>query len=177
MIGGVAVIVIIVGLILITTSGGGSTSANVPHGNSAGSTGTTGQSLSQHHSKAPIFKPASVRVSVLNGTAVANLAADVGNKLASAGYKQGNITNAASQTEPTTIVFYLPGASAKANKTAAQHVATQLKLPASSVRPATQSAIQSCSTSVTGTVGTSCDADVIVSVGTDRADLASGNGG
>jgi hypothetical protein len=177
-IGGVAVIVIIVGLILITTSGGGSTSANVPHGStSSGSSATTGQNVSQHHSKAPIFKPATVRVSVLNGTAVANLAADVGNKLASAGYKQGNITNAATQTEPTTIVFYLPGATAKANKTAAQHVATQLKLPASSVRPATQNAIKSCSTSVTGTVGTSCDADVIVSVGTDRADLASGNGG
>jgi hypothetical protein len=177
-IGGVAVVVIIVGLILITTSGGASTTGNVTHSNTgAGSTATTGQSLSQHHAKAPVFKPASVRVSVLNGTAVANLAADVGNKLASAGYKQGNITNAASQTEPTTIVYYLPGASAKTNKTAAQHVAAELKLPASSVRPATQGAIQSCSTSVTGTVGTSCDADVIVSVGTDRADLASGNGG
>jgi hypothetical protein len=177
-IGGVAVIVIIVGLILITTSGGGSTSANVPHGNTgSGSSATTGQSVSQHHSKAPVFKPATVRVSVLNGTAVANLAADVGNKLASAGYKQGNITNAATQTEPTTIVFYLPGATAKANKTAAQHVAAQLKLPAARVRPATQNAIKSCSTSVTGTVGTSCDADVIVSVGTDRADLSSGSGG
>jgi hypothetical protein len=177
-IAGVAVIVIIVGLVLITTSGGGSTSANVPHGNSgSGSSATTGQNVAHHHAKAPNFKPATVRVSVLNGTAVANLAADVGNKLASAGYKQGNITNAATQTEPTTIVYYLPGATAKANKTAAQHVATQLKLPASSVRPATQNAIKSCSTSVTGTVGTSCDADVIVSVGTDRADLASGNGG
>jgi LytR cell envelope-related transcriptional attenuator len=177
-IAGVAVIVIIVGLILITTSGGGSTSANVPHGSTGpGSSATTGQNLSHHHAKAPIFKPASVRVSVLNGTAVANLAADVGNKLASAGYKQGNITNAATQTEPSTIVYYLPGPTAKVSKTAAQHVAVQLKLPASRVRPATQAAIKSCSTSVTGTPGTSCDADVIVSVGTDRADLASGNGG
>jgi hypothetical protein len=107
---------------------------------------------------------------------VANLAADVGKNLGTAGYKQGNITNAASQTEPTTIVYYLPGASAKANKVAAEHVAKQLKLPASSVRAATQDAITSCSTSATGTVGNSCDANVIVSVGADRANLASSTG-
>jgi hypothetical protein len=178
-IGGVAVVVIVVGLILITTTGGSSTTTNVPHGGTGtGATASTGQSLSHHHPKAPIFKPAAVTVSVLNGTAVANLAADVGKKLGSAGYKQGNITNASSQTQATTTVYYLAGgASAKANKIAAQHVATELKLAASSVHPATAGAIKSCSTSVTGTVGTSCGADVIVSVGSDRADLAPGAGG
>lgn len=171
-------IVIIVGLVVITNTGG-STSTNVPHNtaNGSGTTLTTGQTLAQRRAAGLVFKPASVTVSVLNGTAVAGLAGDVGKKLGKAGYKQGNITNAASQTDATTIIYYLPGASAKTNRTAAQHIAKELKLPPSSVRSATQGAIQSCSTSVTGTVANSCGANVIVSVGTDRADLASGSGG
>ena len=71
---------------------------------------------------------------MLNGTAVSGLAGDVGTKLAGQGYKKGNTTNASSQTETNTFVYYVTGKAAKANKVAAQHVATALKLKPSRVR-------------------------------------------
>ncbi len=171
LIGGIAVVVIIVGLIVITNTGG-STTGNVSHGNTAAN--QTGANLAHtHHTPAP-FKPSKFKVAVLNGTAVSNLAADVGTKLAGSGYKKGNATNAASQTQALTVVYYMPGSAAKANRIAAQHVAKALNLAATRVHPATQASIQSCSISATGSPLNSCSADVIVSVGSDRASLASG---
>ncbi len=168
LIGGVAVVVIIVGLIVITNTGG-STTGNVNH--SSGN--QTGADVSgKHHAPAP-FKPSKFRVAVLNGTAVSGLAGDVGAKLAGDGYKKGNTTNASSQTETNTLVYYRTGASAKVNKVAAQHIATVLKLKPSRVLPATRLSIQSCSISAAGAPLKSCNADVIVSVGSDRAYLAS----
>jgi hypothetical protein len=168
LIGGVAVVVIIVGLIVITNTGG-STTGNINH-----NTGNqTGADVSGKHHAPPPFKPAKFRVAVLNGTAVSGLAGDVGSKLAGQGYKKGNTTNASSQTETNTFVYYVTGKAAKVNKVAAQRVATALKLKPSRVHPATRSSIQSCSISATGTPLNSCNADVIVSVGSDRAYLAS----
>ena len=169
LIGGVAVVVIIVGLIVITNTGGSD------HGQVSRTTRATRPvptSAGKHHAPAP-FKPSKFRVAVLNGTAVSGLAGDVGSKLAGEGYKKGNTTNASSQTETNTFVYYRTGAAANVNKVAAQHVAAALKLKPSSVRPATRSSIQSCSISATGTPLNSCNADVIVSVGSDRAYLAS----
>lgn len=166
LIGGIAVVVIIAGLIVITNTGG-STNAPVSHNNS----NPTGASLHKTHKTAAPFKPATVTVAVLNGTAQSGLAGDVGSKLARDGYKKGNITNAASQTQGFTFVYYKPG---KANLTAAQHVAKALALGASRVRRAGNSVIQSCSISAAGTSLGSCAADVIVSVGQDRVNLASG---
>jgi hypothetical protein len=168
LVGGVAVVVIIVGLIVITNTGG-STTGNINH-----NTGNqTGADVSAKHHAAPPFKPAKFRVAVLNGTAVSGLAGDIGSKLAGQGYKKGNATNASSQTETNTLVYYVTGKAAKVNKVAAQRVATALKLKPSRVRPATRSSIQSCSISATGTPLNSCNADVIVAVGSDRAYLAS----
>ena len=164
----VAVIVIIAGLIVITNSGGGTTSGNVSHGSPTA--GTTGQSL---HNKKPASKPFSAgtyTVAVLNGTAQSGLAGDVGTKLVADGYKKGNITNAAAQTEAFTTVYYV----SSANKIAAQHIATALKLPASRVHKAGASVLQSCTISATGASLGSCSAQVIVSVGQDRENLATG---
>jgi hypothetical protein len=169
MIAGVAVIVIIAGLIVITNSGGGTTGGTVNHGNTGG--GTTGQTLHNNKPAKTPFNAASYKVAVLNGTAQSGLAGDVGSKLTAAGFKRGNITNAASQTQGLTFVYYV---SSNANKIAAQHVAKTLTLPASRVHKAGASVIQSCTISATGASLGSCSAQVIVSVGQDRVTLATG---
>jgi hypothetical protein len=171
----VAVAVIVAGLIVITNSGGGTTSANVNHQTNS-TAGTTGQALDKkHHARTP-FKAANVTVAVLNGTAQQGLAGKVGSKLAGDGFKQGNVTNAASQTEALTFVYYVPGRHATANRVAAQHVAKALALPPSRVRPAGSGALQSCTISATGASLGSCGANVIVSVGQDRVNLATASG-
>ena len=143
LIGGVALAVIIAGLIVITNTGGGSTTGQVVNTN----TSQTGAGLHKKQTTAVVFKPSHVKVAVLNGTAQSGLAGDVGTKLAGEGYKKGNITNAASQTEGLTFVYYRPG---NANKVAAQHVAKALALPPSRVRPAGGGVLQACAISASG---------------------------
>jgi hypothetical protein len=167
----VALIAIVVGAVVITQNSG--SGSGVVHNNTAttGSNGTkTSASKGKKHAKAPAFKASSVTVAVLNSTAVGGLAADVGAALANQGYKKGSITNGPTQTQSTTFVYYRPGA-----KVAAQHVADALKLSFSSVKPASHSALQSCATTPTG-AASSCTGNVIVSVGSDRASLASASG-
>jgi pyruvate/2-oxoglutarate dehydrogenase complex dihydrolipoamide acyltransferase (E2) component len=167
LVAGVAVAVIVAGLIVITNSGG-STNANITHNNT--NAGTTGQNLHKKHTAAAPFSAAKVTVAVLNGTAQQGLAGDVGKKLSNYGYKRGNVTNAASQTQNLTFVYFMTG---KANKIAAQHVAKALALPPSRVRHAGSGVVQSCTISATGASLGSCSANVIVSVGQDRVTLAS----
>lgn len=169
LIAAVAVAVIIAGLIVITNSNN-STSGNVSHG----SANATGQSLHNRHTAPPPFHAGKVTVAVLNGTAQSGLAGDVGKKLGHDGYRQGNIANAASQTQRLTFVYYVAGRRLAANRLAAQHVAKALALPGSRVRRATPLALSSCAISATGTALGSCSAEVIVSVGQDRVNLASG---
>ncbi len=168
LIGGIAIAVIIVGLIVINNNSG-STTANVNHDNS----NQTGQNVSNHQHKPVPFKPSKYRVAVLNGTAVSGLAGDVSTKLAGDGFKKGTATNAASQTYGSTAVYYVPGQDAAANRAAAKQVAKKLNLPDSRVQSATPKAIKSCSINAAGTSLGSCDGDVIVLVGSDRAGLAS----
>jgi hypothetical protein len=163
----VAVAVIVAGLIVITNSGG-STNANITHNNT--NAGATGQNLHKKHTAAAPFSAAKVTVAVLNGTAQQGLAGDVDKKLANDGYKRGNVTNAASQTQNLTFVYFMTG---KANKIAAQHVAKALALPPSRVHHAGSGVVQSCTISATGASLGSCSANVIVSVGQDRVTLAS----
>jgi hypothetical protein len=167
-IGGAAVIAIIVGLIVIINTGG-TTTGTVNHG----SGNATGANVVNHkkHKAAP-FVASDFKISVLNGTAVAGLAADVGKVLVAQGFKQGNVTNAAAQTDTSTFVYYVTGTSTASNRTAAQHVASTLKLPGSRVRAAGPSVLQSCATSASGASLGGCRANVIVSVGQDRANLA-----
>jgi hypothetical protein len=174
LISAVAVVVIVVALIVITGSGSGTPStAIVKHS----ATSPTGASVTnQKHKPAP-FDASKVQVAVLNGTAVAGLAGDVAKVLTGDGYKQGNVTNASVQTQATTVVYYVSGSGAAVNLKDARHVASSLSLAASSVRAATQAALQNCATGPTGNALGSCSANVIVSVGTDRANLASSNAG
>jgi hypothetical protein len=172
----IAAAVIIVGLIVISNSGGGTPSGNVGHGNNT-TAGTTGQTLHKKHTVTAPFSAAKVTVAVLNGTAQQGLAGDVGKKLTADGYKQGNVTNAASQTDSSTFVYFVSkGAATKANRIAAQHVAKALALPPSRVRAAGAGVIQSCTITDTGASLGSCRANVIVSVGQDRVNLASASG-
>jgi LytR cell envelope-related transcriptional attenuator len=170
-IGLVALVVIVGGVVAILSSGG--SGASNPTGNGSNTTAgktktssTTGKHKGTKHKGAP-FVASSVSVAVLNGTAKPGLAADVSTALSGAGYQKGSVTNAAAQSEPKTTVYFTAG-----YKSAADHVAKQLKLTDASVKPATQAAIHSCATSPTGTT-TSCSGNVIVSVGQDRASMAS----
>ncbi|MDE3132874.1 MAG: LytR C-terminal domain-containing protein, partial [Acidobacteriota bacterium] len=172
LIGVVAIAVIVAGLIVVINAGGGSTTGNVNHN---GNPGQTGQNLHNRHSTPPPFHAATVTVAVLNGTAQSGLAGDVGKKLGHDGYKQGNITNAAAQTQTHTYVYYVAhGRATTANRIAAQHVARALALSRFWVRKAGHTALQSCSISAAGTSLGSCSANVIVSVGQNRVNLASG---
>ncbi|MGC9220141.1 MAG: LytR C-terminal domain-containing protein [Solirubrobacteraceae bacterium] len=169
LISGIAAVVIVVAVIVIlgsSSSSGGSAPQNHAKTPSSSPTGTRGTS------KPVPFSPAKFKVAVLNGTTVTGLAADVCKVLTGDGYAKGNVTNATIQTQSTSIVYYRTGAGAAANKIAARHVASALKLAASVVTPATANAIQACSTSATGVALGSCKANVIVSVGANRANLA-----
>jgi hypothetical protein len=173
LIGGAAVIAIIVGLIVIINTGG-TTTGTVSHGSGNNATGATVTNHKKHKALAP-FVASNFKVSVLNGTAVEGLAGDVGKVLIARGFKQGNVTNAAAQTETSTFVYYVTGKSTALNKVAAQHVATALKLAAGTVRAAGASVLQSCGTSEAGASLGGCKANVIVSVGSNRASLATGS--
>lgn len=134
------------------------------------SSGTSTKSTVDHHSKTSkvaAFRPGDVTVAVLNGTSVAGLAQSVSDDLKSKGYVQGAITNAAVQTQTNSTVSYVQSS----DKVAAEHVAKALKLKPSAVQRASQSAIESCASPSAS--GTSCQADVIVTLGTDLASMAS----
>lgn len=161
-----AIVVIIGGVVAIAQSGSGTTNSTV-HGISTSTTAkkSPGSRKGKKH-KLPSFSASTVTVAVLNGTGVQGLAADVAKVLSRAGYKKGSVTNAASQTQRTTTVYFMPG-----SKADALHVATQLKLSSRSVQAATQAAIQACATTPTGAT-TSCSGNVIVAAGQDKASLA-----
>jgi hypothetical protein len=153
LIGLIAVVVIVVALLIAT--GGSSTSTAVRHNAQTASAG--------HHAVRRAINPATVTVAVLNGTAVDKLAKDVGSRLAAAGYKvpSGSVTNAVSQTHTATIVGYTPGRSADARA-----VAKSLGLPAARVAPVSS---EDLGVVCPATQTASCQADVVVTVGTDLA--------
>lgn len=152
LVGGLLAVAAIVALV-VATAGSGSTQ-------STSSAGRTTNTLASSHPKA-VFNPASVTVAVLNGTATNQLAHRVAARLAAVGYKEGTIATAANQTEPTTVVAYLPGAK---DRTDALHVASALKLRSSSVQPIDQSTQQ-----VACPPPGACTANVVVTVGADLA--------
>jgi LytR cell envelope-related transcriptional attenuator len=167
---GIVIVAVVVVVLLSATGGGGSGTKTVNH------TTTTARTKKHRPGKtAPAFKPSSVTVSVLNGTAVNGLAAKVAGQLTPVGYKVpvALVTNASSATETTTTVGYMVG-----KKADALQVAKALKLSDSHVVSASQAAIQVCEQPATSastgsaTTGT-CNAQVIVTVGSDLAGLAS----
>ena len=62
---------------------------------------------------API-RPSSVTVSVLNGTTVPGLAAQIGDSIQSFGFQLGNVTNSSNQQRAESVVLYRAGHSREA---------------------------------------------------------------
>ena len=141
-------------LVIVTQSGGssGSLARQASTSNSPGPTPRRGT---------PPFTPSSVQVSVLNGTATNELAHRVAAKLTGAGYKQGTVATASTQTQSATVVAYLPGF-----RNDALHVATVLKLGSASVQPIDQS-----TQAVACPPPSPCTTKVVVTVGQDLTTL------
>jgi hypothetical protein len=152
----VAVVAAVVIVLISVTSGGTSaptTSSSQPPASNAPVT-------THHHkttAKPAAVNAASVTVAVLNGTAVYHLADSVATQLTAAGFKQGTVANAATQTQPSSTVEYVPGAQRDAAA-----VAKDLKLSSAAVQPMTPD-VQALGCPQTG----SCN--VVVTVGADLA--------
>jgi LytR cell envelope-related transcriptional attenuator len=108
-----------------------------------------------------LVKPSTVTVSVLNGTDVNFLAANVWAKLAKEGFQKGAVADAANQTHTTSIVAY----AAPADRADALAVAEYLKLSKNSVQQVDSGTKQvACSAAATG-----CSSLVYVTVGSDQS--------
>jgi hypothetical protein len=151
---------IVVALFVITNSGSKSNNSPQQTANSARPTSTTAANH-RHRPQPAAFSPSSVTVSVLNGTATAQLAHRVSTKLIGLGYKEGAVATAADQTRTATVVAYLPG-----HQREALAVAKSLKLGPASVQPIDQS-----TQAVACPPGTPCSAGVVVTVGSDLANI------
>jgi LytR cell envelope-related transcriptional attenuator len=83
-------------------------------GRAAPATGGGGTSEPNQGKKAPAVDPSRVTVSVLNGTTVPGLAAQIGDKVEAAHFKLGNVTNSTDQQKSESVVLYAPGAKREA---------------------------------------------------------------
>jgi hypothetical protein len=142
-----------VALLLVLTSGsGGSTQV------ASSSTPASNAPSTQHpRSRPKAFNPATVTVTVLNGTATSGLAHRISTKLTAAGFKQGTVSGASDATRTATVVSYTPGHSQDALE-----VAKLLKLGSASVQridPSTQA--------IACPPPSQCAASVVVTVGAD----------
>ncbi len=151
---------IVVALFVLTNSGSKSANSSQQSANQTKST-TTSPARRRRQTQAAAVSPSSVTVSVLNGTATAQLAHRVATKLGGLGYKQGNVATAADQTRTATVVAYLPG-----HQRDALAVAKSLKLG-----PASVQAIDPSTQAVACPPGTACTASVVVTVGSDLANI------
>ncbi len=149
----VAVAAIVVGVIELTGVGKGASTAT----KSSSSATLAGRRTTSSPST---VRPASVTVSVLNGTDMQGLALGVSNKLVAAGYRKGSVTNASDQTHTSTIVAYV----APADRREALAVATSLKLNRSAVQ-----AIDPTTKATACPPAQACASTVVVTVGTDLA--------
>jgi hypothetical protein len=68
--------------------------------------------------KAGAINPASVTVSVLNGTTVPGLAAKVGDRVEGLGFQLGNVTNNSDQSRNESVVLYAQGSEREAAEVA-----------------------------------------------------------
>jgi hypothetical protein len=127
----VAVVAAIV-IVLLSVTGGGTTA----HTTARKPPPVSNSPAAQHHATTPkaaaAVVPSSVTVGVLNGTGIYHLANSVATQLGGDGFKEGTITNAATQTQPSTTVEYVPG-----DQKDAAAVAKTLKLSSSAVQPIT----------------------------------------
>ena len=149
----VAVVAAIV-VVLISLTSGGSPAHTTTHPPAAVSNAPAAHHRT--HAK-PAVVDSTVTVGVLNGTGQAGLAASIATQLGNDGFKQGAITNAATQTQPSTTVEYVPG-----DQRDAAAVAKALNLTSATVQPITSD------TQALGCLpGAACS--VVVTVGADLA--------
>jgi hypothetical protein len=154
-IAGLIIVAAVVAVLLVATSGSGNQAHN---SNSGAISNAPSANKRKKHARAAALTPAQVTVAVLNGTSTSNLAHDVSLKLAGVGYKPGQIATATDQTQTATTVGYLPG-----ERRAALIVAKSLNLGATAIEPATTA------NRAVACPGTTCSAQVIVTVGSDLA--------
>jgi hypothetical protein len=156
---GLIVIGAIVAVLLVLTASSGTTT-NAKSGTSGAAANAPSSS---HHRRTRVaaLRPAQVTVAVLNGTSTSNLAHDVSLKLTNAGYKPGAIATATDQTQTATTVGYVPG-----QRRAALIVARSLNLGSTAIQPVTQS------NRAVACPQASCTAQVVVTVGSDLASVA-----
>jgi LytR cell envelope-related transcriptional attenuator len=144
----------IVAGVLLLTRGNGSGSQAKPAAQAQ-------KTSAAHRSGSAAVTPASVTVTVLNGTAIAQLAHRVSQKLDRLGYKPGKVDTAADQTRTATVVAYLPG-----HRSDALAVASSLKLG-----PASVQAVDQTTRTVACPPPSACTAEVIVTAGTDLGNI------
>jgi len=149
--GGIGAVVAIV-LLFTVVLGGGNDKPSKPDtvASTPATTRSTTTTTSTSSSTGSVDR-GKVIVSVLNGTTVPGLAAQVADEVQRGGFKRGAVTNAGTQQEATTTVLYAPG-----QKAAAQEVASLIKVK--KVQP-----LDANTQVVAGP-----DAAVVVTVGADR---------
>ena len=146
---GAAAAAAVVFVLVQLTSPGNSPSA------SAGATST----VAGHGGKSgTAFDPSKVTVAVLNGTSTLHLAGRVASRLKVIGYKQGTVSNAATQTYISSVVAFMRG-----HRPDALAVARSLKLKPSAVQRIDST------TQAVACPSTPCSATVVVVAGTDLA--------
>ncbi|MBV9917704.1 MAG: LytR C-terminal domain-containing protein [Solirubrobacterales bacterium] len=154
---GVLTLLVIGGIVagvLLLTRGNGS-------GSHAKATAQAQNTTAAHRSGSAAVTPASLTVTVLNGTAISQLAHRVSQKLSRLGYKPGKVDTAADQTRTATVVAYLPG-----HRAGALAVASSLKLG-----PASVQAVDQTTRTVACPPPSACTAQVIVTAGTDLGNI------
>jgi hypothetical protein len=100
---------IVAGVIVI----GGGVAFGISQLGGGDETGTSGDRAGDEGQQAPV-NPSTVTVSVLNGTTVPGLAAQIGDEIESAGFQRGNVANALDQQRTTSVVLFAEGADREA---------------------------------------------------------------
>jgi hypothetical protein len=139
----------------ITQIGGSSSSSDQP-----ASPAAAGGSSSGKKKAAPV-DPSKVTVAVLNGTRIAGLAAQVGDRVQSNGFQLGNVATATEAQRAESVVEFKPGANRAARLVARKLHITQIEPLESSDKDQ----------------GLAGDATVLVIVGSDQQRGSSSGGG
>jgi LytR cell envelope-related transcriptional attenuator len=120
---------------------------------SGGNDGAKGNSPAAKTNTAKTIKPGEIEVAVLNGTAVAGLAATYGEKIEDKGFEPGSVTNS-SETFEKSVVMFQPG-----HEPEAKIVAKRISIPT----------LEPMSSEIAEVAG---KANVAVVVGEDNAEAA-----
>jgi hypothetical protein len=106
--GGRYITLIVAGVIVV----GGGVAFGISQLGGDDEAGTAGDSA-QGQPQEPV-NPSTVTVSVLNGTTVPGLAAQIGDEIEAQGFQRGNVANALDQQRTTSVVLYGEGADREA---------------------------------------------------------------